>query len=79
MGLELAGQEANRDNALAPGRPQQAQACRVARGVVFEVHPAEPGKGIAHVGRVVDRQTPAARRIDVGKGPIGQSRAVARS
>jgi len=72
--LQLRADEADRHDPVLLGRPQQPAARPIARPVVLERHLAEPREGIAHVRRVVDRQTTSAARIDVRKGTVGKLR-----
>ena len=61
------------------GRPQQAAARPVARGLVLEHHLTEPRKGIADMRRVVDRQTTSATQIDGRKRAVGKLRTLLRA
>jgi hypothetical protein len=66
--LELAGDEADRDDAEALGRPEQTRAGLLARLLVIELDLVEAGEGVADVGGVVDRQATTALRVDIGEG-----------
>src|SRR5215213_8023284 len=46
---------------------------------VLEGHLAEAREGIAHVSRIVDRQTTSAARIDVCEGAVGKLRTLFRA
>jgi hypothetical protein len=69
---ELAGDEADRHDAVLLGRPQQAGAGPVARLVAFEAELVEAREGVPNVGFVVDRQPPVAARVDIGESAVGE-------
>ena len=78
LGLQLAGDEPDRNDAEALGRLQQTGAGLLACRLVLEHDLVEAGQGVADVGGVVDRQTPAAARVDVGEGGGRQLGAIGR-
>ena len=77
--LQLRADETDGHDPVLHRRPQQAVARAVPRGLVLEHHLAEPREGIAHMRRVVDRQTTSAARIDVRKGAVGKLRTLLRA
>ncbi len=77
-GIDLAGDETDRHDAVALCSPQQACTSTVTRRVVLELDLAEPGQRVAHVRRVVDREPPVALRIDVGERSIRERSPVGR-
>ncbi len=77
-GIDLAGDETDRHDAVALCSPQQPRARTVTRRVVFELDLAEPGQRVADVRRVVDREPPVALRIDVGERSIRERSPVGR-
>ena len=79
LGFELCADEADGHDSVLLGRPQQPIARPVPGRVVLEGHLVEPREGIAHMHRVVDRQTPFAARIYVGEGAVGQLRTFLRA
>ena len=68
LGLQLAGDEPDRNDAEALGRLQQTGAGLLPGRLVLEHDLVEAGQGVADVGGVVDRQPPAAACVDVGEG-----------
>ena len=76
--LQLRADEADRHDPVLLGRPQQPAARPVAGVLVLEGDLAEPRERIAHVRRVVDRQTASPIRIDVGEGAVRKLRALFR-
>ena len=66
--LQLAGDEADRHDAVLLRRVQEPGARALPGGLVLEADPAETGQRIPDVRLVVDRQAPPAARIDVGEG-----------
>src|SRR5688572_5899807 len=74
---QLSIEEADRDDAVLLRRPEQTLACSLAGDIVDERGLVEPRKGVPHVRRVVDRQTPASLRVDVREGAVGEARACA--
>ena len=77
--LQLRADETDGHDPVLHGRPQQAAARPVPRGLVLEHHLTEPREGIADMRRVVDRQTTSAARIDVRKGAVGKLRTLLRA
>ena len=77
--LQLGADEAERHDPVLLGRPQQAVARPVPRFFILERHLAEPRQRISDVRGIVDRQATTAVGIDVGKGAVGQLRALSRT
>ena len=74
--LQLCADEADRNDAVLPGRSQEPRARAVARTLVLERHLAEPCKGVPHVRGIVDRQPAPAGRVDVRERAVGKLRAL---
>ena len=70
--LQLAGDEADRHDAVLLRRVQQPVARALPGGLVLEADLVEPGERVPHVRLVVDRQPPPAARVDVGEGAGGR-------
>ena len=70
--LQLAGDEADRHDAVLLRRVQEPGARALAGGVVLEADLAEPGERVPDVRLVVDRQPPPAARVDIGEGAGGE-------
>ena len=68
LGLQLAGDEPDGDDAETLGGLQQPGAGLLPGRFVLERHLVEAGQRIAHVGGVVDRQAAPPAGIDVGEG-----------
>ena len=73
FGLQLAGDEPDRDDLELLGRVQQPHAGPLAGRLVFEGDLAEADQRIADVGGVVDRQPSPAMRVDVGERTVGKA------
>ena len=76
--LELPGDEADRHDAVLARSDEQLLARALARRFVLECDLVEARQRVANVRLVVDRQPPAALRVDVSEGACGQLRALAR-
>jgi hypothetical protein len=70
---ELAPDESEGHDPVLLGRLQEAHPRSVATRVVLEADATEPGKGVADVGLVVDREDPPTLGVDVGEGPVRQA------
>src|SRR4029450_8721770 len=70
--LQLRADEADGHDPVLLARPQQPHARLVPRALVLEGHLAEARESVAHVRRVVDRQTPSTARVDVCERAIGK-------
>jgi hypothetical protein len=78
LGLQLSGDESDRNDLELLRRVQHAHPSALAGPIVLEVDLAEASQGVAHVRRVVDRQTTATAGVDVREGSVGQPGAFAR-
>jgi hypothetical protein len=72
--LQLRADEADRHDPVLLGRAQEPAARHVARLFAFERDLAEARERIPDVRRIMDRQTPAAIRIDVREAAVGKLR-----
>ena len=70
---ELTAEEADRDDPVPLGRPQQPGPRPIARLGILEAGLVEPRQRVPDVRLVVDRQPPAAGGVHVGEGAVGQS------
>ena len=76
--FQLSGNEADRHDLELLRRVQQTLASAVTGCVALEVDPPEPCQRVANMARIVDRQSPAATRVDVREGTVGKFRPLVR-
>ena len=67
---QLAGHETDGHDAVLLGRFEQPGSRPISRRFVLETRLVEARERVANVGFVIDRQPPAARRIDIGEGAV---------
>ena len=68
--VQLAGDEPERHDPVLLRGVEQPSARPVPSGVVLEADLVEPSERVPDVGRVVDRKTSPALRVDVRERPI---------
>ena len=76
---QLGADEADGDDPVLLGGPQQPGTCLVPRFLVLEAHLAEAREGVADVRRVVNGQTAPAARVDVRERAVRELRTLLRA